>query len=122
MHKKLSHEDKEKAETIDWLVSIGDWNTVGATAAAFDSDSSMSGTKRSNMVGLDQANGSKSFGSGGNQESKRNPFWTLLLDHGNQKQYRRSWHKMLIAAAMKKVCMPCMCRKSLIFMHLTTCA
>ncbi len=71
VREKLSYEDKERAETIDRLVSIGDWNAVGATAAAFDSDSSMSGTERSNMVGLDQANGSESFGSGGNQGEQK---------------------------------------------------
>jgi len=40
----LTDEDKKRAEKIDKLVSIGDWNAVGATAAAFDSDSSASGS------------------------------------------------------------------------------
>lgn len=36
----LSPEDAKRAATIDKLISEGDWNAVGATAAAFDSDGS----------------------------------------------------------------------------------
>jgi len=38
----LSKADAKRAATIDQLINEGDWNAVGATAAAFDSDNSTS--------------------------------------------------------------------------------
>ena len=59
----LSEEDAKRAVKIDDLITAGDWNAVGATAAAFDSDGSASGSRRSGDIEP------RSIGEGGKKKS-----------------------------------------------------
>lgn len=44
----LSEKDSKRAKEIDRLIAEGDWNAVGATAAAFEADADSTGSKEKN--------------------------------------------------------------------------